>query len=310
MKKLFLFLSFNLFLLSFETNILDDTIYNYYNDYINDRNVKVINNKDYFENLKVTSKDVYSSKIKLIDKDTVNNHEELINMYYTIINKGYKNYTFYCSLDYTDCLSDIEKLDSDDAYFNLLNQLVSPFNSYESISSIYSSNFKIEITVNNRYTNEDIERINTEVDRLITTLKIDSYNSIYDKIKVFHDYLAEINKYDTVREQTKTSEYHSDTAIGAFFEGHAVCNGYADALQIFLDKIDVPNIKIANDTHVWNAIYLNNTWYHIDLTWDDPVTSDNSDIILYDYFMITTEELENKKTFEHDFNKEVYDFIN
>ena len=81
-------------------------------------------------------------------------------------------------------------------------------------------------------------------------------------------------------------------------------------MSIFLDKIGVSNIKVATDDHVWNAIYLNDKWYHIDLTWDDPINNLKKDMIIYDYFMITTDELLNKNDNEHSFDKEIYSFIN
>ena len=66
------------------------------------------------------------------------------------------------------------------------------------------------------------------------------------------------------------------------------------------------NIKIANDTHVWNAIYLNNRWSHLDLTWDDPVTSNKKDILQHEYFILTTDELLSKEVKEHKFDRDIY----
>lgn len=106
-----------------------------------------------------------------------------------------------------------------------------------------------------------------------------------------------------------SSEYHSNTAIGALFEGKAICDGYSDAMAFFLDKIGVENIKVTNDEHVWNVVKINNTWYHIDITWDDPIYTNGSNLTTHEYFMITTNELEKKNDEEHYFDKTIYDFI-
>ena len=106
------------------------------------------------------------------------------------------------------------------------------------------------------------------------------------------------------------SNYHSNSAIGTLFEGKSVCSGYTDAMSLFLDKLKVKNVRIATDKHVWNGIYLDGNWYHLDLTWDDPVLSDNSNIIQYDYFMITTDELKKLDDDDHNFDTNTYSFIN
>ena len=131
--------------------------------------------------------------------------------------------------------------------------------------------------------------------------------SINDKIKTIHDYIINNTSYDVERNDHGTSEYESNTAYGALIEHQAICSGYADAMAIFLSKFNIENYKIASATHVWNAVKINNTWYHLDLTWDDPV-SDQGEILDHKYFLVTTEEL--KKTdgelFQHQFDPTVY----
>ena len=102
--------------------------------------------------------------------------------------------------------------------------------------------------------------------------------------------------------------YHSDTAIGTLFEGKSICSGYTDTMSIFLDKLNIPNTRVATKEHVWNALYYNNKWIHIDLTWDDPVSSSDN-VILYNYFMIDTNKLQEIDNEEHNFDKNIYDFI-
>ena len=109
--------------------------------------------------------------------------------------------------------------------------------------------------------------------------------------------------------ENRESLYHSDTAIGALFEGKAICSGYSDAMSLFLDKLGLENVRIATEEHVWNVVLIDGTWYHIDLTWDDPIVTNGGDIIQYDYFLITTDELNSKNDIEHQYNEEVYDFI-
>ena len=36
-----------------------------------------------------------------------------------------------------------------------------------------------------------------------------------------------------------------------------------------MDILNIPNFKVSSKEHIWNVIYYNNAWYHIDVTWDD-----------------------------------------
>ena len=80
-------------------------------------------------------------------------------------------------------------------------------------------------------------------------------------------------------------------------------------LAIFLSKIGLDNVKIANDKHTWNVVKINNKWKHIDLTWDDPITDTNEDIITYDYFLIDTDKLISKNEEEHNFDEKIFSFL-
>ena len=55
---------------------------------------------------------------------------------------------------------------------------------------------------------------------------------------------------------------------------------------------------------------LDDKWLHMDLTWDDPTTANGRSVLIHDFFLITTEELENisikLKNNQHNFNKEIY----
>ena len=93
----------------------------------------------------------------------------------------------------------------------------------------------------------------------------------------------------------------------------ATCNGYTDAAALLLDRLNIQNLKISNNNHIWNLVYIDNKWVHMDLTWDDPVVPNNPDknILQHDYFLKTTVEFEKLNTEEnkHNFNKEFYNFV-
>jgi len=85
-------------------------------------------------------------------------------------------------------------------------------------------------------------------------------------------------------------------------EGHSVCSGYSDAMAIFLDILNIPNLKVSSDNHVWNLVYLGDSWLHLDLTWDD---TDN-DKYSNNFFLITKEKLLTLDKKEHIFDEEFF----
>ena len=63
------------------------------------------------------------------------------------------------------------------------------------------------------------------------------------------------------------------------------------------------------------SVKLNDEWYHLDLTWDDPITNTGTDMLLYDYFLIDTNQLlelmnkeeEEDKRQQHNFDLNIYE---
>lgn len=306
MKKTITLLFIGLMVFVFDTRLFNDTIFNIYYRYINDENIKIVSNENLLKENNYHN-NINSSYIKETDDLLVHNNNELYNVYFTAINRGYDKLTFYCDKSYKKCIDDINKLDESNTAFSYINQLVKVFNSYSTIESTYL-NGRVDIKINKKYSNNDIKRINNEINRIIEELHINDYEDVKDKIKIFHDYIASTNTYDNEKADNDNNTYHSDTAIGTLFEGKSICSGYTDTMSIFLDKLNIPNTRVATKEHVWNALYYNNKWIHIDLTWDDPVSSSDN-VILYNYFMIDTNKLQEIDNEEHNFDKNIYDFI-
>ena len=100
--------------------------------------------------------------------------------------------------------------------------------------------------------------------------------------------------------------YKSDNAYGPLFQGMAVCGGYTDLYELLLEQMHIKSFKVSGDIHIWNAIELNGTWYNLDLTWDDPVTNTGQEVLLDDYFLISTSKMLSKDKSQHTFNQDVY----
>ena len=91
-------------------------------------------------------------------------------------------------------------------------------------------------------------------------------------VQALHDYLVRNCVYD--RSAVNEVISPSRTAYGALANGKAVCQGYSLAYKLLLRRAGVPAVYVGSDSmqHAWNMVQMeNNGWYHVDVTWDDPI---------------------------------------
>ena len=104
--------------------------------------------------------------------------------------------------------------------------------------------------------------------------------SNYQKALALHNWLIFNADYD----ETYTNYY----ADGVLLRGKGVCNSYSLAYQLLLNKVGIPNALEYGTDHVWNMIQLDGDWYHVDVTWDDPIGGGHEG---WNFFGLTNEAL-------------------
>ncbi|MBB4823457.1 hypothetical protein HNO89_000677 [Sporosarcina luteola] len=124
-------------------------------------------------------------------------------------------------------------------------------------------------------------------------------DSKLEQVKSIHDYLALHVAYDYENLKNNSLPPDSYTPYGALVKGVAVCEGYTKAAQLFLDQLGIENRFVigsaGGELHSWNAVKLDDQWYFMDITWDDPVP-DKPGYSRYTYFLITSEQLRKDHT--------------
>lgn len=271
------------------------------------------------------AKDYDFSFVEFDEDYTPYSYQDIINVIFSAINNGWNTFTFYCPNEYENCIKDVDKITDDDNLISHINNYVHPYNSLSgdknAMTTTISSSGEITITLKRFYSDEDIEKINKEVDKIIAEV-IENDDDEYEKLKKIHDYIVNNTKYDVIANESENNEspYDSKKATGTLLEHYATCNGYTDAMAIILSKLGYKNFKVATTPeeisyestgHIWNAVYFNNNWVHIDLTWDDPVSDTGKDYIYHKYFLVSNEEMAQAdsgkvKIEEHNFNKAIY----
>lgn len=239
------------------------------------------------------------------------NEDDFKKIYYTILNNGWDTFTFQCDLNYKDCFEDNSEFIKSD-YMLLINNYVSPYNKQMIIKTEGIRN-EITVKVTKIYKNDEITKLKNKISEVLKKYNITKETFTEKDLERIHDYIINNTKYDDdfAKEAENFDNYNNmeditpSKATGALFNKKAVCSGYTDAFALFLDELKVPNFKVESMSrkHVWNVIYYNKKWSHVDLTWDDDEVNKNNN---RNFYMINTKTLLKKDSKEHNFDTDLY----
>ncbi len=111
-----------------------------------------------------------------------------------------------------------------------------------------------------------------------------------EKVRKLNRYICENAEYD----------YGGvcDSLADFVYAGKTVCSGYAEALSYMLDCAAIKNFTVtgfvrspgsSNMLHIWNVVYIDGKWLHVDPTWNDE-TRDKAHLDGR-YFLLAGEEI-------------------
>ena len=143
------------------------------------------------------------------------------------------------------------------------------------------------------YSKEDIEEYEAQIEQAKNQIiaSVAGKND-YQKIKIIHDYLIDTIEYEDDLKQNNIYDIY-----GALINKKCVCEGYAKAFQYLMNEIGIENTivigigtnsKNQTENHAWNYIKLNEKWYAVDVTWDDPIIRGGGKLTQkarYEYFL-------------------------
>lgn len=114
----------------------------------------------------------------------------------------------------------------------------------------------------------------------------------YEKIKFLHNWMIDKFTYDQ-----SNSNPNAYNVYGAFSTRSVVCEGYSRAFKYILDGLGIESVIVSGtatnsagveEPHMWNYVRINEKWYAIDVTWDDPIMADGGTLteeMRYKYFL-------------------------
>jgi len=128
----------------------------------------------------------------------------------------------------------------------------------------------------------------------------------YNKEKALHDYIINHSQYDYENLTNNTIPNDSYTPYGVLILGRGVCQGYAEAFALLSKEAGLECQVITGEaygfnqwgSHAWNMIKIGDKYYHIDVTFDDPVVEGGNEVLSYDYYNLTDTEMAKDHTWE------------
>ncbi len=150
-------------------------------------------------------------------------------------------------------------------------------------------------------THAHLQQVRRKAEQIISTVIIPGMSD-FEKILEIHDYIVENASYDTDIHLVGEVPPESHSAYGVLIRGTGVCESYAKALKLLLDRLNMESILVSGiadgEAHAWNMVKIGGDYYHVDTTWNDPVMKDGTDVLRHDYFNITDAEISATHTWD------------
>lgn len=85
------------------------------------------------------------------------------------------------------------------------------------------------------------------------------------KLLLVNDYICMHYCYDESNSVFSAEQF--------FLKGKGVCQAYTMAYKAVLNELGFTNTVVSSSAmgHMWNVVLLDGSWYHVDVTWNDPL---------------------------------------
>ncbi len=133
-------------------------------------------------------------------------------------------------------------------------------------------------------------QVNQYVSECLSSAELEYAETDYEKILGVYRYI--INHTDYALSATDQS------MISVMTDRRGTCAGYARTFQYLMHQLNIPctlalGLGDKGESHGWNIVQCDGQWYHVDVTWGDPVGEDGlpGASLSYTYCMVTDDEI-------------------
>ena len=202
--------------------------------------------------------------------------------------EGFENFTEYDAQISQSVIDEAVKIVQHDCpqYFWL--------NGYATTTTNRSTS--VSFTVLNDYTEDELRQMYTALDEAADDIisQIPAGSDDYRTALFIHDQLVQNTRYATEKTGLTYNGLWGNS-YGCLVDGSAVCQGYAEAYQLIMQKLGnecgVCSGISDRGSHAWNYLKLDGDYYWVDVTWDDPESESDEGSLRHNYFMINDEML-------------------
>lgn len=251
--------------------------------------------KYYYNQLDSNSKIIYDALENNIDNlkkknYIINFNKQFNDLLHTSTGQYTLNKAFQSALDaFFYDHPEVFYLDLTKILLNITSTSVGPITTYTvKLEPKDGSNYLMDIYTSEIAVDNAIYEVEKLRNTVISQLKDDNN---YNKVLKVHNTLVNSIEYDSSLSKDNTRNIY-----GALVERKVVCEGYAKAFKYILDSLDIECILVSGDatnssgtteSHMWNYIKLDDNWYGVDVTWDDPIIVGGykKNNIRHDYFL-------------------------
>lgn len=148
--------------------------------------------------------------------------------------------------------------------------------SYSSAGTI--TDYKPDYSMSGTELTEAKQFYQTQMNRILS--RINPSWSDLEKVLYAHDYLAQNFEYDT--------SYTVRDAYSFFYYGKGVCQAYTLVFSGIMRSLGIEVSVVSSESmnHIWNVVRVNGKWYHLDVTWDDPLP-DKYGLAYHNYVLLS-----------------------
>jgi len=132
-------------------------------------------------------------------------------------------------------------------------------------------------------------------DAVLPSILNDRMND-FEKVIAIHDWIVSNVEYDMEHYYNEVPPEWDSTAEGAYDHRKALCGGYSKLFRLLANTAGF-EVKIVigeaygvggtKESHEWNRIKIGDNWYNVDVTMDDPISSNTKiNNLRYNYLLV------------------------
>ena len=162
------------------------------------------------------------------------------------------------------------------------------FNGFQMLSATHATRVELAYL----YDIETTAKMQNEISAAIVYLTSDiepvdsEQGGEFEAERLIHDRFVHACTYAPGDESGKSTVY------SALVLGSADAYGYAGAMKLLLEEFDIYSILVFGETaegdHVWNIVYADGKFYHLDALWNDADLEFAEDIVFHGYFNLSS----------------------